>query len=97
MPITVLNNQSLEDVAIRHCGTIEALFDIAYLNNISVTEELFADQILMIPSKDYGSQEVINYLQENKQEPASGFNNANSIIPHLGIGTMVIGQTFIIG
>lgn len=71
MQIKILNSQTLQDIAIQYCGTLEALFDIALLNNISVTQELSPGQILNIPKVDYGFQEVVNYFSINKIEPAT--------------------------
>lgn len=94
MLITVLNNQSLQDISIRYFGTLEALFDIAVLNNIGITQELAAGQILELPIRDYGSQEVTNYFIANQKEPATGIQSNKSILPELGIGKMIIGSTF---
>ncbi|URC13939.1 hypothetical protein [Flavobacterium sp. B183] len=90
--ITVLNNQSLLDVAIRHCGTIEAIADIALLNGISITRELVPGQILNIPFRDYGNQEVINFFVNNKMDPATSLTqeNIDLIENNSGIGYWVI-------
>lgn len=40
--ITVTNNQSMMDVAIQNCGSFEAAFDLAMLNDISLTDDLSA-------------------------------------------------------
>ena len=93
MQITVLNNQSLQDIAIRYCGTIPAIFDIALLNNISITQELDPGQILNIPIKDYGFQEVVNYFMLELKEPATSLEE-NILVIEYGIGAMAIENNF---
>jgi len=96
--ITVLNNQSLIDVAIRHCGTVEAVLDIAILNNVGITQELVPGQILELPNKDYGYQEVVNYFEINKKEPATSLTEENKAIVEgdSGIGFWIIEDNFIV-
>ncbi|MEG3977312.1 hypothetical protein QT970_22205 [Microcoleus sp. herbarium8] len=96
MKITVLDNQTLMDVAIRHCGTIEALTDIAILNNISITAELVAGQSIEMPNKDYGFQEVVNYFTVNKVNPATALTDEDSAVTEgdSGIGFWEIENNF---
>ncbi len=100
MQIQVLNNQTLIDIAIRYCGTIEALFDLALINEISVTGDLVPGQILKISSVDYGFQEVVNYFDSIEKEPATGLNEESTsdivLEPAIGIGFMVIENNFTI-
>jgi len=46
----VLSRQSVFDLAIQQCGCIEAAFDIAQLNNISITDDLLPGQELLMPT-----------------------------------------------
>jgi hypothetical protein len=96
--ITALNNQSLPDIAIRHCGTVEAVTDIAILNNISITQELIPGQLIQIPSKDYGNQEVVNYFAANKIEPATALTEEHNALVegNSGIGYWIIENNFIV-
>jgi hypothetical protein len=98
MQVTILNSQTLQDIAIQYCGTLEALFDIAFLNNISVTEELSPGQILNIPEVDYGFQEVVNYFLINKKQPATALTQEMiSIIEgNTGIDYWALENNFII-
>lgn len=98
MKIIVLDNQTLLDIAIRHCGTIEALTDIAILNNISITSELFPGQTIEIPNKDYGFKEVVNYFDINKVNPATALTDENAVIMEgdSGIGFWEIENDFIV-
>lgn len=98
MEIIALHNQTLADIAVRHCGTIEALADIAILNNISITNDLNAGQIIQIPSKDYGNQEVVNYFATNKVEPATALTEEHTALVegNSGIGYWIIENNFIV-
>lgn len=98
MQITTLHNQSLLDVAIRHCGTVEAVADIAILNNISITEDLIPGQLIELPLKDYGNQEVINYFSVNKIDPATALTEEHTALTEgdSGIGFWEIGNNFIV-
>lgn len=98
MQIIILNNQTLQDVAIRYCGTLSALFDIALLNDLSVTDELVPGQNLNIPDKDYGFQEVVNYFEQNTLQPATALTEDTiSIIEGLtGIDYWIIEDNFTI-
>lgn len=71
MSIKVLQAQSLADIALQYCGTLQALFDIAVLNGLSITQELEPGQELELPDTDYGFKEVVNYYRANKLEPAT--------------------------
>lgn len=71
MEVTVLNKQSLFDIAISYFGTVEAVIDIAFVNNISITDELTPGQVLKLPNKDYGFKEVIKYYRAEKIQPAT--------------------------
>lgn len=96
MLVTVLNNQTLQDIAILYCGTIAALFDIALLNNVSITDDLVPGQILEIPSKDYGFQEVVNYFISNEIQPATILTKENTEAMEglTGIDYWIIEDTF---
>jgi hypothetical protein len=98
MQITALNNQSLLDVAIRHCGTVEAVVDIAILNNISITDDLVPGQLIALAVKDYGNQEVINYFSGNKIDPATALTEEHTALieGNSGIGFWEIGNNFIV-
>ena len=92
MLIKALHNQTLLDVAILHCGTVEAVADIAVLNNISITGDLVPGQLIELPANDYGNQEVVKYFVANKIDPATDYTQ--EIESQAGIGTMIIGSTF---
>ncbi|MDP3679780.1 MAG: hypothetical protein Q8R22_02970 [Flavobacterium sp.] len=97
--ITVIPEQSLLDIAVHDNGNVLAAFETAFANGLSITAELFPGQKLVAPSSINRNAEVANYFKGKKQMIATGFNIADgqSIIPTLGIGTMRVGTTFIVG
>lgn len=98
MKITVLHNQTLADIAVRHCGTMEALGDIAILNNISITDNPKSGQLIELPNKDYGSQEVVNFFASNRIDPATALTENDEALTegNSGIGFWEIGNNFIV-
>lgn len=69
MKATVLDRQSIFDIAIQHCGAAEAEYDIAMLNGISITDELNAGQLLELPSVI--NKDVVAYYTNKKLTPAT--------------------------
>jgi len=45
----VLSGQTLFDIAIQSCGSIEAAFELAVLNGLNLTDELVPGQELALP------------------------------------------------
>lgn len=76
MKIKVLQNQTLFDIAIQYYGKTEAVFDIALLNNIGITDVLYAGLELLLPDIDYGFKEVVTYLKNEKVIPATADNDS---------------------
>ncbi len=72
--VTVLNNQSLWDIAIQEYGTVEAVFELAQANGLSVTDTLTAGQVLNVPEVDPAltQPEIVDYYRRNGIRPATG-------------------------
>lgn len=96
--ITVLNNQSLFDIAIRHTGTIENAFKIAVANGLSLTDELEPGAQLLIPEDVEMNNDVVSYFGAKGIQPATGFEyNDLEITPELeGISYWILNKTFIV-
>ncbi len=72
--ITVTSKQGLFDVALQHCGVMEAAYDIAMLNGVSLTDDLTNGQPLDIPaSVDKGVRE---YYEAGGIKPATAITTA---------------------
>ena len=68
--ITVVLGQTIFDVAIQHCGNANAAFQIAALNELSLTDDLTPGQSLQIP--DVMNIAVVKYYKLNSLIPATG-------------------------
>lgn len=66
----VTQRQSIFDVAVQHCGSFEAAFDIAALNNIGLTDDLAAGNSLALPEPTDSA--AVRTLAVNRQLPATG-------------------------
>lgn len=65
----VLNGQTLFDIALQYCGSVEAALDIAAMNDIAVTSYMRAGAFVALPGiKD---KRVVAYYTNNSIKPAS--------------------------
>ena len=95
--ITVLNNQSLLDIAVQYTGTIENAFKIAVANGLSLTDELEPGEQLIIPADEEMNNDVVSYFSAKGIQPATGLTENDLLIAQTvqrGIGYMQIGKTF---
>ena len=80
--IRVVENQSVFDLAIEKCGTIEAVFAIAELNDLSITDALTPGQILLIPpstsSGNGYNKPVTDYYKTRGLKPATDITNPST-------------------
>lgn len=53
--VTAHQGQSILDIAIQLCGSVDAAYDIAVLNGIAVTDELSSGAQLVIPAQRGGA------------------------------------------
>lgn len=75
--VKVCNNQSLFDIAIQKCGSIEAAYDIAILNGLSITDELTAGQVLNLPT--VVNSNIADYYESKGIAPATAVTAADLI------------------
>jgi hypothetical protein len=96
--ITVLSGQSLFDIAIQYTGDVANAFAIALLNQISVTDNLSTQNLVLIPDSLITATREIKYLKSVGVIPATAItlDQQTVMLPELGIGTMTIGTTFIV-
>ena len=62
MQVVVLHNQSLLDLALQHTGTIESIFELAMLNNLSITDDVVAGKILTIPTETFTNNDILTVV-----------------------------------
>lgn len=66
---TVQAGQNLTDIAIQYCGNQQAVFEVASLNNLSVTDDLAAGVEVLIP--DAYDKRVVKYFLDGQYFPAT--------------------------
>lgn len=91
--ITVTSRQSLLDISVQHSGSLEALFDIAIANGISITDDLAPCTLLDIPRQKETS--VVRYYEVNRIMPATAIS-IDDVEGLGGINYMRIEYDFII-
>ena len=67
--VEVKQGQSLFDIAIQHCGGLDAVFAIAEANNLMPTDMLKAGQRITVP--EAGNKKVAAHYAENGIVPAT--------------------------
>lgn len=67
--ITVTSQQSALDLALQFCGGLEAAFDLALRNDISITDDLQDGQQFEVPA--IVSKDVTNYYSIHDIRPAT--------------------------
>lgn len=68
----VISGQSLLDLANQYAGTIEAVVEIAQLNNLSITSTLTPGQQIFIPKEfEHFNREVVDYFNRKNIQLAS--------------------------
>ncbi|MFK7004607.1 hypothetical protein BWK63_09555 [Flavobacterium covae] len=90
----IKHNQSLFDVTIQRKGTIEALFEVAFLNNVSITGDLLIGTDLLV-SNGIIDKQIVNYFLNKKIVPATALTQTQiqNLEPQ-GIGYMIIENDF---
>ena len=98
MQVVVLHNQSLLDLALQHTGTIESIFELAMLNNLSITDDVLAGKILTIPTESFTNNDILTYYIAKKIQPATAFSKEDEqVFERLeGISIWAINLDFII-
>ena len=71
--VTVLQGQSLFDIAIQVHGSVEGALELAQINGISVSDELIVGQQLIISDEIIDSS-VADYFEEKQTKIVSGEN-----------------------
>lgn len=95
METKVYQGQSFIDKVIESTGSIENVFAMALENNVSITDSFEIGTKLIYTGPTIKSIASVF----NKKIPATAINQDQQIVllPELGIGTMTIGTTFIVG
>lgn len=73
MKVAVLQNQTLSDIALQVYGSVEGVFVLATDNNLSVTTELKAGQMLEYQADKVINKQIVQYYSDNNIHPATAF------------------------
>lgn len=95
MKILAKNLQTIFDIALQECGTAEAAFAIAKVNDISLSKTIDVGTMLSIPDEVIFNRQVQAFYQINKKQPATG--SAVGDVRILIIGTALQLVTYING
>jgi hypothetical protein len=68
--VTLEVHQTMLDLALQHCGSADALVEIASLNDVEITEELPAGSLVIVPEA-YDKQRV-KFLLNGNHKPFTG-------------------------
>ena len=71
MKVKVLPFQTLADIAIRHTGSVDNLYDIALANAITLDQDLVPGSLLMIPDNLPADRTVVRLYNDSRLNPAS--------------------------
>lgn len=98
MRTTAKERQTLIDIALRQCGTVEAVMDVALLNGISLTAVLDDGAVLELPATEAGIPANITRRYEvDGVEPATEVPpDMECTCPYGGISRMGIEIDFVV-
>ena len=96
MKVTILNSQSLLDIALQHTGNAQNAFLIAKENSLSVTSYLVAGYEVTIPYGVAFNREMLDFYNSKKVQPATDENYNELTHPEEfeGIGYWIINKNF---
>ena len=78
MKVTVLQRQTLSDIALEIYGDISGLPGIARANNMAITADLEAGTVLYCPDVVYDAY-LQNYVRKYGIKPATAYDGAGEI------------------
>ncbi len=89
---TVLDRQSIFDIAVQECGSNETAFEIALLNNKSVVDDLVTGEELTLPEQT--QKRIAEHFAYNHLTPATALGMED--IGYDGINYMGIEFDFMV-
>ena len=96
--ITILNNQSLYDIAIQYTGYATNALNIALANGINPTDDLVVGDTITISDDLEVDDAIVSFYSNNNYIPASALTEAQlqEVEGCEGIGCWTIGLDFIV-
>ena len=91
----VLNNQSVIDFHLNHCGDLTDVLKTVIANGISITDDLTPGQIMVIPDEAIIDTDIRDYFYNKQIIPAAGIRKTTDQQEvQEGIGYWAIGVDF---
>lgn len=87
-------NQSLADISVKNYGTIAGVFELAFANGLSVTDELEAGQTIEVVPFTGVAVDILSFVRKNNIQPATGLSAVPLPVKDEGIGFWAIGINF---
>lgn len=91
MKKVVEHKQSLLDIALQHSGNIDSLFELAALNNLSITDDLNYGSSLEVGGSV--NNDVVETYLDKSIIPATDIDNSQPLLLE-GIGYWIVGTDF---
>ena len=93
MNVTAKYHQTLLDIAVQYYGDATEVFNIATMNNLSVSDSLYSGMNLIIdPPAGNG---IAKYFSDKSIEPTCADEGSFDVSPE-GIGNMAVGIDFVV-
>ena len=92
MDSIIHQGQSFLDKVIEQTGDIENTFDMALLNNASITDDLVVGAYVKVSTVTKKS--VVDFYNEYNRPATALTNEQQQEVQSLGIGSMIIEQNF---
>lgn len=92
METVILSGQSLVDIALQECGSVEGVFALALANEISLTAMLTAGNNLLLVN--VATPTVTNYYSVRSLRPATDITDSSVKLG--GVGYMGVDIDFIV-
>ncbi|MFD2566070.1 hypothetical protein [Pseudotenacibaculum haliotis] len=90
MSIITIHSQNLLDISTQESGSIEAVFDHALLNDLSITDQLEVGSSLEAAQSEHANSDITAYYKQRIIKPATGAVVTERISEGAGIGSMEI-------
>jgi hypothetical protein len=94
--VPVLYGQTIIDIAIQELGDGNRAFELAQLNNISISDDLNAGQVIVVPDYDLANRYLVQLFSNPSNKPASGDNLSSGVLADVGIGYWALEVDFVV-
>ena len=92
--VSIKPHQCLLDISMQQKGSIGALFDLAVVNDRSITDDLTSGSTLLIPDTEIADRRVFQLFRDESVVPANAFTADDEAAIKGGIGYMGIQVDF---